>query len=240
MADRKADDVLRAWAALGIAFDSVPLEGDIDLERLLLESARRLPRMPRLLPLVVTWLRSFGDAVARHRLRRLIAEELEPEHHGALGLLLTLADAGVRPARFTTAVRLLRPVSPAHPLFDVQRATPALIERARARALPASRRWGVWTEPFEPRPDAVLPPHAALGTHSRLRTAIDFRGDLRASVLASLAHDPAARDSESALATCAGGSRAQVRHAIENLEVTGRVRRIRRPGVRCTRVEPAD
>jgi hypothetical protein len=45
----------------------------------------------------------------------------------------------------------------------------------------------------------------------------DFRGDLRASVLASLGHDPGAGRSELDLARRSGGSRAQVRAALDNL-----------------------
>jgi hypothetical protein len=58
----------------------------------------------------------------------------------------------------------------------------------------------------------------------------DFRGDLRASVLASLGHDPGAGRSELDLARSCGGSRAQVRAALDNLEMTGKARRVRVEG----------
>jgi hypothetical protein len=54
----------------------------------------------------------------------------------------------------------------------------------------------------------------------------DMRGDLRVSVLASLRFDEGAGQSELALARAAGGSRAQVRNALDNLEMTGRIRRL--------------
>jgi hypothetical protein len=230
------DETIGAWAALGIAFDSPPRGHAPDLERLLLNTARRLPGLPRLLPTVVTWLRIYGDAVACHRLRRLVAEELEPGDRPALGLLLTLADHGVRPARFATVLRGLRPCAAPRPLFSVEAATPSLAARARRRASPESLRWGLWTEPLEPRPDVMLPSHVVLARNPRLRLALDLRGDLRASVLASLHHDPDARSSECALARAAGGSRAQVRNALSNLELTGRATRVRLPGVRKTRL----
>ncbi len=230
------DDTIGAWAALGIAFDAPPRGHAPDLERLLLSTARQLPGLPRLLPTVVTWLRIYGDAVACHRLRRLVAEELQPSERPVLGLLLTLADHGVRPARFATVLRGLRPCAAPRPLFSVEAETPSLAARARRRASPESLRWGLWTEPLEARPDVVLPAHAILARNPRLRVALDLRGDLRASVLASLHHDVDARTSESALARAAGGSRAQVRNALSNLELTGRAARIRLPGVRKTRL----
>ena len=230
------EETIGVWAALGIGFDVLPRGHNPDLERLLLSTARQLPALPRLLPTVVTWLRIYGDAVACHRLRRLVAEELEPGDRPVLGLLLTLADDGVRPARFATVLRGLRPCATPRPLFSVECATPSLVARARRRASPDSLRWGLWTEPLEPRPDVMLPAHAVLARNPRLRVALDLRGDLRASVLASLHHDVDARTSESALARAAGGSRAQVRNALSNLELTGRATRVRLPGVRKTRL----
>jgi predicted transcriptional regulator len=56
-----------------------------------------------------------------------------------------------------------------------------------------------------------------------LRIQADLRGDLRASVLASLKFDDGAGESETALAQMTGGSRSQVRNALENLLLTGRV-----------------
>jgi predicted transcriptional regulator len=64
----------------------------------------------------------------------------------------------------------------------------------------------------------------------------DFRGDLRASVLASLEHDAGAGQSELELARRCGGSRAQVRSALENLELTGKVRRMRTDRDRRTQI----
>ena len=89
---------------------------------------------------------------------------------------------------------------------------------------------------MEPRSDALAPAHVVMSRNPWLRLAMDFRGDLRAAVVASLRHDSDARISESALTRCAGGSRAQVRNALANLELTGRAARIRSPGVRKTRI----
>ena len=62
-----------------------------------------------------------------------------------------------------------------------------------------------------------------MSRHPDLRTRADFRGDLGASVLAALRHDAGAGTSESRLAELAGGSRSQVRNALANLQLTGRV-----------------
>jgi hypothetical protein len=236
MAADVRSSVVGRWRALGIAFDARPSGHDPDLERLLLDTARALPAMPRLLPMVATWLQRYGDAVARHRLRRLAVDELAPEGHPALGVLLESADEGLHPARFPMVLKDLRPAAVPQPLFEVESLTPSLRERARRRASACSRRWGGWCEPVEFREDVLEPAQRVLRRHPWLRLAADFRGDLRASVIAALRHDPEARDSEVGLAHAAGGSRAQVRNALANLELTGRATRTREPGVRRTRI----
>lgn len=228
--------VIGRWRALGIAFDARPLGHDPDLERLLLDTARAMPAMPRLLPMVATWLERYGDAVARHRLRRLAMDELAPESHPTLGILLESADEGQHPARFPTVLKDLRPAAVPQPLFEVERATRALSDRARRRASTLSVRWGAWCEPVEFRPDTLGPTQRVMRRNPWLRLAADFRGDLRASVVAALRHDPEARESEVGLARAAGGSRAQVRNALANLELTGHAERVREPGVRRTRI----
>jgi hypothetical protein len=59
--------------------------------------------------------------------------------------LVVLPDAGPRLDGIATAIlRDLRPASTPAPLFDVERGTAALADRARRRASDVSRRWGRW------------------------------------------------------------------------------------------------
>jgi len=240
MPDEAMRSVLARWRSLGVQFDVAPARGTPDLERLLLETASMLPGNPRLLTTSVAWLRRHGDAIARHRLRRLISTELDPAAAPALALLLDAADEGEHPARFAAVLGDLHPADVPRPLFDVERTSPALVTRAHRRASAVSRRWHLWAEPVEPRPDVLAPSVTVMERHPRLRLATDFRGDMRASVMAALLHDPESGNGETGLAAAAGGSRAQVRNALANLELTGRARRLRTPGVRRTRILLAD
>lgn len=94
---------------------------------------------------------------------------------------------------------------------------------AKRKASAISRRWNLWCQPVEFKEDAMRPPSWMMARQPQLRTRADFRGDLRASILAALRHDPGAGESEMRLAELAGGSRAQVRNALRNLQMTGRV-----------------
>jgi hypothetical protein len=174
--------------------------------------------------------------IAKHRLKRLVRDELEHEHRATLGLLLDIAQQDTHPAQFASIIRELSPACEARPLFDIERGSPTLAERARRRASPISLRWGLWCEEFELKDDALRPAAWLMSQNPGLIMRADFRGDLRASVLAALMHDADAGLSELDLARRCGGSRAQVRSALDNLELTGKARRTRSDRERRTRI----
>jgi len=224
MNNEHLDKLAEQWTALGASFASSPWHDEIDLERLLLDTARYASEMSRLFIMAATWLHAYGDLVAKHRLRRLIRDELEPEYRPVLGLLLDIAQQGTHPLKFHSVTRHLKPNQHPYPLFEVSQKNHRLIELTEKRASPISKRWGLWCQPIEFKEDALRPASWMMSRQPQLRTRADFRGDLRASVLASLRYDEGAGRSELGLAQLAGGSRAQVRNALHNLELTGRVR----------------
>lgn len=234
---RELDQLIRQWASLGAGFNVKPTGRAIDLERLLLDTARHIPRMARLYIMAATWLHTYGDMIAKHRLKRLIRDELESEYQPILGLLLDTAQQGTHPPEFQMVIRHLPSAEKAGPLFEIERRNPALASLAKRRASQMSRKWNLWCQPIEFKDESLRPASWLMGRHPELRTRADFRGDLRASILAALRHDPDAGTSESKLAELAGGSRAQVRNALSNLEMTGRVQA--RPAIGANRREVA-
>jgi hypothetical protein len=232
----RLDQPISDWTRIGAGFGADPSPETPDLERLVLETARRAPGMARLFTMAATWLHRYGDLIAKHRLHRLIRDELEHEHRATLGLLLDIAQQGTRPAQFASIIRELSPASEPRPLFDIERASAKLAERARRRSSLISARWGLWCEEIELKDDALRPAAWVMGRNPGLIMRADFRGDLRASVLAALGHDADAGRSELDLARRCGGSRAQVRNALDNLELTGKACRSRSRGDRRTRV----
>lgn len=221
---KELDPLLRDWASLGACFNVQPDEPSaIDIERLLLDTARTAPTMARLFIMAASWLNTFGDTIAKHRLARLIRDELEEEHQAVLGLLLETAQQGTHPLEFDAIIRPLQPEESPKPLFDHARGDTKLSAIVRDRASELTRKWGLWAQPVEFKFDAIRPAVWVMARHPYLRTRADFRGDLRASVLAALRHDENAGESEIRLAKLAGGSRSQIRNAICNLQLTGRV-----------------
>lgn len=62
-----------------------------------------------------TWLHTYGDMIAKHRLKRLIQDELEPEARPILGLLLDTAQQGTHPLAFETVIKQLEPAKESMP-----------------------------------------------------------------------------------------------------------------------------
>lgn len=120
----------------------------------------------------------------------------------------------------------LRPAKVARPLFAVEQRSAALVARAQGMASPMSRRWRLWHVDAPLKLKALHTAQWITERHSDFVVRADMRGDLRVSVLAALRFDEGAGNSELALARAAGGSRAQIRNALDNLEMTGRVRRL--------------
>ncbi len=219
----KLDILISQWASLGAGFNAEPWDCAIDIERLLLDTARHTSSMARLFIMAATWLHAYGDLVAKHRLKRLARDELEPEFHAVLGLLLDTAQQGTHPLEFQTVIKLFKPDEHGHPLFKGSQQNQKLLELARRRASALSRKWNLWCQPIEFKDDAIRPASWMMARHPELIPRADFRGDLRASILASLRFDEGAGRSELDLAALSGGSRAQVRSSLRNLELTGKV-----------------
>ncbi len=217
------DNLTARWTSIGAGFNTEPANEPVDLERLLLDTARHASSMSRLFIIAATWLHTYGDLIAKHRLKRLIRDELETEFRPVLGLLLDIAQQGTHPLEFQTVTKMLEPAESPAPLFDIEQTHPRLAERSEASASTISKAWNLWCAPFEFKDDALRPASWLMNRHPEFITRADFRGDLRASILASLRHDEGAGHSEQRLARMAGGSRAQTIASLRNLELTGRV-----------------
>ena len=223
------NQVVESWRELGIGFvgAQLPKRGaSIDVERLIIRTAACATDMARLFGMAAAWFHVYGDLVAKHRLRRLVRDELAPEFHPVLGLLLDTAQQGQHPQEFRTVIAELCPAEVARPLFAVEQRSAALVARAQSMASPMSRRWRLWHVDTPLKFKALHTAQWITERHPDFVVRADMRGDLRVSVLAALRFDEGAGNSELALARAAGGSRAQIRNALENLEMTGRVRRL--------------
>jgi len=140
---------------------------------------------------------------------------------------LSACVAHAQAKEFGSIVAQLSPAEAPASLFAVIRGNEVFTTHAKQRTGEIGRRWRVYLIDEPLRPKVLRPASWIMKRHPDFVLRADFKGDLRASILASLAFDEGAGDSELALARASGGSRAQVRKALDNLEMTGRVRRHR-------------
>ena len=217
------DNVERDWARVGVLFGCEPSRESPDLERLLIDTARKCPDNARLLPLAVTWLVEYGQFVARHRLKRLVQTELEPEPQAILGLLIEEAVRHGATRELLIVSEECHPLSPAVPLSRVQRDRASLSLISERRASELSQKWGVWTPPVEPKPDAVRPVTWLLDQNIEYRERVIRKGDLRVSIIETLRRDVPGHSvaSEAALSRLSGATRAAVRKALDALRLEG-------------------
>ncbi len=220
------DAVASRWARLGAMLNVPAAPSTPDLERLLLDTARVVSSNSRLFILAATWLAAYGDYVAKHRLARLIRDELEAEHLPVMGLLLDSArqHSGSGGSRFNLAIDACKTAADARPLFDVERRSAPLSRLAEQRASTLSRKWGRWMADFDLKRDALRPEEWVAEQNPALRVRALTGGDLVASVLAECEADPNVIESESELARCCGASRPAVKDAIRRLRLAGILR----------------
>lgn len=224
MTEREHIPVEPSWARVGVLLNCEPAEESPDLERLILATARALPGHARLLPLVVTWLVRYGGFVARHRLRRLVVQELGRPERAALGLLLETAIEHGATAELRIVVGACEPASRPGPLFDVYRGESGLEAVAEQNASTISRRWGVWAPEVELKDEAVRPVRWLLEQNPAYGDRIVRKGDLRCSILEVLRHDAGGEaKSEAELARASGATRAAVSKALDALVREGRI-----------------
>ena len=219
--------LIAQWTRLGAAFGARPAKESPDLERLLLNTARLAPQNARVFILAATWLCKYGDLVARHRLKRLVADELDPEYRPVLGLLLAIVRQETRTTHFNAVILECSPADEPKPLFEIERRNDKLRRLAERHASPISREWNLWTRSFGPKEEALRPVRWILKRNPGYRSRADLKGGLRASIVATLAEDPRAGESELRLARECGATRAAVRDSLDDLETAGRVKRSR-------------
>lgn len=225
MTHQRFDNIESAWARLGVLFNVPASEQSPDLELLLLDSARKCGANTRIFPLVVSWLSLYGSFVARHRLRRLIVQNLEVEFQCVLGLIIESAIANGAPESLRIVTRECRPAKDPKPLSKSFQDNKGLRDLARRTASEESQKWGVWTSRVVLKPDAIRPVSWLLQNNPDYAARRVRRGDLRSSILEILRNDTPnfSVRSESELVRLCGSTRKGLKAALNALIQEGMI-----------------
>ena len=224
------NDILSRWSRAGVMFGVEPATESPDLERLLLDTVRAVPTNARLLVMAVTWLARYGRLMAKHRLKRLIREELAPAERAPMGLMLDLAINAGAGNGLRKAVAECAAATKPYPLFTSMRRNTRLRELAKRDASAISRAWGCWARPLAIKEEALRPSPWITAHNPPFTRRAAHHGDLRTTIVETLLRDlhENAAVSEMALARYCLASRGAVRHALNALELEGHIQRSRR------------
>ncbi len=221
----KVELVLKCWSKLGANFNVSPIKNTPDIEQLLIDTARVLPENARLLSVATSWLCKNYRLVCKHRLGELAARIVEPQTSAALGLLLDVAKSTANIDHFNIAIKKCNALKTPEPLFAVDRSNRQLAEIAKTSSCKMGIKWGLWCQEVQLRDDVLRPLDWIMNENSQLKNRAIFNGNLRASILETLAHDRQTGQSESILARCCGVTRKALREALDHLEFCQMVRR---------------
>lgn len=185
--------IASAWTRIGAYLSTPPSAGPVDLESLLVSTARVAPDDERLFVVAVSWLAAHHGFVNGRRLATLaggLARSTTPgpaEQSAALGALLSWADelAAGRAEVLHAAVARCRPVRPTRPFFRVARALPSVAARARHDSLPRFAAWGLWHDGDTAKPEAVRPVSWIVANAPELRIRALVGPTLEADLLAA-------------------------------------------------------
>ncbi|MBI1337327.1 MAG: hypothetical protein GC164_10240 [Phycisphaera sp.] len=222
------DNTIARWSRVGILFGARPSRRTPDLERLLLDTALVAPHYARLFTLSVTWLSQYDSFIARHRLKRLINDELEQEARPILGLILDLAIKHGATPTLNTAGKECGSFDEPRPLFEVHARSAARKHLAKTNSCPEAIRRGLWAPDVDLKLDALRPATWIIQNNPELVDRAVRKGDLRCTILETLRHDTQGEelDSELALVRLCAANRPAVSAALDDLECEGfRIRR---------------
>jgi len=172
-----------------------PTAATVDLECLVVDTARAARRDERLFVCAASWLAQHHGFVNGRRLSAL-AGTVEREASAVLGALLSFASDGrIRAPEFDAALIHCRPLSPSRPLFTVMDTMDSLRARVRRHALPLFRAWGFWHDDATLKPSAIRPVRWLIGHVPELRARAVLGPSVEADLMASaIAGDVTVRD----------------------------------------------
>ena len=147
MDNAETDRLYSAWRRLGVNFTGSSSADPVEIEPLILDTARAAGSDARLTICAASWLAYYHSFVDGRRLSEL-TRHAKPAVRPYLGILLSLAveaseGAGKAP-EFDAALSHCKPRSHPRALYDSVEASPVMRAWMRAHGLPLYRRWGFW------------------------------------------------------------------------------------------------
>ena len=189
------DRLASMWTRVGVLFATRPAASPVDLERLLIDTARAARFDERLFVCAASWLTEYHGFINGRRLS-VVAVALDRQESATLGALLSFArDAAGHAPELDAALSRCSPLSRPRPMFAVMDTMDVLRGRVRKRALPLFAAWGLWHDDATLKPSAIRPVRWLLLHAPELRARALLGPSVEADVMASaLAGEVTVRD----------------------------------------------
>lgn len=223
LGDERAVPLDAQWARIGGGFTVAPVRNPVDVEHLIIDSARAAARDARLFWVMASWIAVHHKLLDVRRLGRLL--DAVPDDLGsatvgaALDVALTLA-GNMKPLKALR--RHCRPVAPPQPLFEVMRENRVLSMVVKQESRPEFAAWGLWQHEISDKRDATRPVGWILERCPEFRLRSLLGADLETAILEIVSVMPA---TISDLAKRTGATRAAVHEAVASLTARGLARK---------------
>ena len=223
------------WARIGGGLAALPAEGEIDVERLTIETLHFAPVDPRLYGVMIAWLSVLSVFVDHRRLGRLlddIGDETGRDPAAALTSAVGGAAVGIVAGRggptakaATTLQQYCRPLQPPRALSDRVAKSRVLKKIARDECLPVFSRSGLRYHEITDARDSTRSIAGVLASAPGLRIRSGLRTDLSVEIVAHLIGGSA---SIASMVVRTGATRIAVSDAVPTLIARGPVTNARR------------
>jgi len=218
------------WARVGGGFTVHPADVEVNVERLIVSSARSAPTDARLFWVMTSWMAVHAKLVNMRQLSRrleLLRAEVSMSAEAAIasaavGAAFAVAQqlGGVTAKAWKGMQRHCEPLIAPRPLFDIMARQPLLARVAREECLEEFAIWGLWQHQITDKRDAIRSVAGVLETAPEFRVRAIMGADLEASILDEVRRAPR---TSSELADATEASRAAVHDAVESLMARGYV-----------------
>lgn len=213
------------WARLGGGFTVAPARDPVDLERLIVTSARAAPCDARLFWVMASWIAVHHKLIDVRRLGRLLDAIQDDPGSAVAGAALDVALTLAGNVKSLKALRRhCRPMAHPRPLFEIVRENRVLSMVAKRECRPEFAAWGLWQHEISDKRDAVHPVHWILARCPEFRLRSLLGADLETAIIEIVSDTPS---TISDLAKRTGATRAAVHEAVANLTARGLTRKPR-------------
>lgn len=176
-----------AWTRLGVLFTLEAAREWVDLEELLIKTAKVARHDERLFVMAASWLSVHHHLLDTRALKRALKSVDDPTS-ATLGALLAMAREGINgPTPLAAALSYCRPLTHHEPLFLLAHEFPMLLNRVKKQALPLFDDWGFWHNDSKLKANAIRPVGWILANCPEMRPRALLGPGLDAEILASLA-----------------------------------------------------